>query len=52
MSYTYHNFKFDIVPTFAIPVNAATILSSTGTLEKEAISNKFILQVGLVYVFN
>jgi len=52
MSYTYHNFKFDIVPTFDIPVNAATILSSTGTLEKEAISNKFILQVGLVYVFN
>jgi len=52
MSYTYHNLKFDIVPTFAIPVNAATILSSTGTLEKEAISNKFILQVGLVYVFN
>ena len=52
MSYAYHNLKFDIVPTFAIPVNAATILSSTGTLEKEAISNKFILQVGLVYVFN
>ena len=52
MSYTYHNFKFDIVPTFAIPVNAATILSSTGTLEKETISKKFILQVGLVYVFN
>jgi hypothetical protein len=52
MSYAYHNLKFDIVPTFAIPVNAATILSSTGTLENEAISNRFILQVGLVYVFN
>ena len=52
ISYTYHNFKFDIVPTFAVPVNAAILLSSTGTLEKEAISNKFILQVGMVYTFN
>jgi len=52
VSYTYNNFKFDIVPTFAVPVNAAILLSSTGTLEKEAISNKFILQVGMVYTFN
>ena len=52
VSYTYNNFKFDIVPTFAVPVNAAILLSSTGTLEKEAISNKFILKVGMVYTFN
>lgn len=52
VAYTLHNLKFDIVPTFAIPVNAATILSSTGTVEKEVISNRFILQVGVTYTFN
>lgn len=51
LAYTFHNLKFDVVPTFAIPVNAATILSSTGTVKKEAISNHFTLQVGASYTF-
>jgi len=51
IAYTFHNLKFDVVPTYAIPVNAATILSSTGAVEKEVISNRFILQVGATYTF-
>jgi hypothetical protein len=51
IAYTFHNLKFDVVPTYAIPVNAATILSSTGAVVKEAISNRFILQVGATYIF-
>lgn len=51
VSYTFHNLKFDLVPTYAIPVNAATILSSTGAVEKEVISNHFILQVEATYTF-
>lgn len=51
ISYTLHNFKFDLVPTYAIPVNAATILSSTGAIEKEAITNRFILQLEATYTF-
>ncbi|MDP4238405.1 MAG: hypothetical protein Q8904_02905 [Bacteroidota bacterium] len=51
-SYNFHNFKFDVIPTYAIPVNPATILSSTGTVEKEAISNHFVLQLGITYKFN
>ena len=52
VSYNLHNFKFDIVPTYAIPVNPATILSSTGTVEKEIISNHFVLQLEITYKFN
>lgn len=52
ITYSFHHLKFNIVPTFAFPVNAATILSSTGTIEKENLSNRFILQVGIDYVFN
>ena len=51
VSYTFHKFKFDLVPTYAIPVNPATLLSSTGTLEKEFISNHFILQLEVTYKF-
>jgi hypothetical protein len=51
-TYTIHNLKFDMAATYAIPVNAATILSSTGALTKEAISNHFILQLGVTYTFN
>jgi hypothetical protein len=51
ISYSFHNFKFDIVPTYAIPVNAASILSSTGTVEKENITNHFIMQLEVVYKF-
>ncbi|MDD4971420.1 MAG: hypothetical protein PHT07_18475 [Paludibacter sp.] len=51
IAYTFQNLKFDLVPTYAIPVNAATILSSTGAVVKEAISNRFILQVGATYTF-
>ncbi|MDR3652704.1 MAG: hypothetical protein P4L34_07020 [Paludibacter sp.] len=51
ISYSLHNFKFDLVPTYAIPVNAATILSSTGSIEKENISNHFILQFEIAYKF-
>lgn len=50
--YTFHQMKFNLVPTYAIPVNAVTILSSTGTVEKEVISNRFILEVGVTYTFN
>jgi len=52
VSYTLHNLKFDMAATYAIPVNAATILSSTGALTKEALSNHFILQLGVTYTFN
>ena len=51
VSYTLHNFKFDLVPTYAIPVNPANLLSSTGIVEKEVISNHFFLQLGLTYKF-
>jgi hypothetical protein len=52
VSYSFHNFKFNLVPTYAIPVNPATILSSTGTTEKETISNHFVLQLEVTYKFN
>lgn len=51
VSYTVHNFKFDLIPTYAIPVNAASILSSTGTVEKENISNHFVMQLEVTYKF-
>jgi len=51
VSYTYHHFKFNIIPTYAIPVNAATILSSTGTVEKENITNHFVVQMEVAYKF-
>ena len=51
VSYSLHNFKFDIVPTYAIPVNPASILSSTGTVQKENISNHFVLQLEVGYKF-
>ena len=52
ISYNFHNFKFDIVPTYAIPVSPATLLSLTGLVENEIISNHFVLQVGITYKFN
>ena len=51
ISYSVHNFKFDLIPTYAIPVNAASILSSTGTVEKENISNHFVMQLEVTYKF-
>jgi hypothetical protein len=51
VSYSFNNLKFDLVPTYAIPVNAASILSSTGTVEKENISSHFILQLEITYKF-
>jgi len=51
MSYSLHNFKFDLIPTYYIPVNAASILSSTGTVEKENISNHFVIQLEVTYKF-
>lgn len=51
ISYSLHNFKFNLVPTYAIPVNAASILSSTGTVEKETISNHFVMQLEVAYKF-
>lgn len=51
ISYNVHNFKFDLIPTYSIPVNAASILSSTGTVEKENISNHFVMQLEVTYKF-
>jgi len=51
VSYSFHNFKFDLVPTYSIPVNPATILSSKNTIEKEEISNHFVVQLGINYKF-
>lgn len=52
VSYTLHNLKFNLVPTYFIPVNAATILSSKNTtVEKEVISNHFVVQLGVTYKF-
>jgi hypothetical protein len=51
ISYSVHNFKFNLIPTYDIPVNAASILSSTGTLEKENISNHFVMQLEVTYKF-
>lgn len=52
VSYSVHNFKFDIVPTYSIPVNPASILSSAGTIEKEAIANHFVFQLEIAYKFD
>ena len=51
VSYNFHNFQFELSPTYSIPENAATILSSAGTVKKEVISNHFVLQLGVTYKF-
>jgi len=51
-SYTYLKYKFELDPSYSIPVNPATILSSTGTVQKENISNHFVLQMEVTYKFN
>ena len=51
VSYSFHNFKFDMSPIYSIPVNPASILSSTGSVEKEIISNHFVLQLEITYKF-
>jgi hypothetical protein len=51
VSYNFHNFQFELSPTYSIPENAATILSSVGTVKKEVISNHFVLQLGVTYKF-
>jgi len=38
-------------PLYAISVNPATILSSTGTVQKENIANHFVLQLEVTYKF-
>lgn len=50
MNYKLNHFKVEITPTYAVPVNPATILSSTG-LEKENLSNHFYLIADLSYYF-
>jgi len=51
VSYNFHNFQFELSPTYSIPENAATILSSAGTVKREVISNHFVLQLGVTYKF-
>lgn len=51
ISYSLGNFKFNLTPTYAIPVNPASILSSTGAITKEVLSNRFVLQLDIAYKF-
>jgi hypothetical protein len=51
ISYSLSNVKFNLIPTYSIPVNAASILSSTGALTKEVLSNRFVLQFEIAYKF-
>ena len=54
VSYSFHNFKFDLIPTYYIPVSPATIIStvsSNKTTVEEVISNHFIIELGVSYEF-